>query len=661
MALGAVIAVELGSSTLSNVAALGSRLDSVRQKIGLTSSGAASMASVLGVASFAGTALLGTLTGIAAVGIKTAATFEQQRIAFTTMLGSADAANKFLGELQAFAKSTPFEFAQLVPAAQRMKALGFETEEIIPRLTEIGNAVSGMGGGSEMVDRVVLALGQMKAKAHATSQDMNQLLETGTFGWNDLAKAIGKSVPETMKLVEDRAVSADAVIRAFAEHSNASFGGMMEAQSHTFLGMLSNLKDQAGFTMRDMFTPMLEALKPVLDDVVKLTQFMGGPEVKAFGDGMGMAVTFLLDMGRQAGAFVQTWIPAGVLTDEMAGKMGVLVVFGTALLAVVTPIAGALSAAAGFAFLLGDLLLPVVAVIGTGIAGALGLLSIGFIQAQIGGFTFGETLSNWADFATRMWGKFRVQFNQIVGDISGPATMAVEILRSAWTDTVAAFDVATIGMGTDIASLAASFGIMVGWVVKAGIVMAELGVIAIGVGAKILRYVVAPLSRLARFVITGMVGVTSAIVDVIGQAITSLGELSNNPVVAWALKKLGVGASAAAAAQRGGTGGAQTTSTMGGFVAPTVANAKLNLPAPTAPGTQARVEAAGAQNGIAEAIKNAKPPCAKIRNELTVDGKKMAVAQKEVEVELTERAGFSMTPWQRRVIMEHGAVPVGGG
>ena len=50
-----------------------------------------------------------------------------------------------------------------------------------------------------------------------------------------------------------------------------------------------------------------------------------------------------------------------------------------------------------------------------------------------------------------------------------------------------------------------------------------------------------------------------------------------------------------------------------------------------------------------------------IKNCVQVDGREMAVAQGRHQQEVNERAGFKATPWQRRQIVEQGAVAVAGG
>src|SRR6187551_642748 len=65
------------------------------------------------IAGFAGKGILalGAVGAAAAtMGFTTATRLEQVSVGFTTMLGSAEKAQKFLKQLQQFANTTPFEF-----------------------------------------------------------------------------------------------------------------------------------------------------------------------------------------------------------------------------------------------------------------------------------------------------------------------------------------------------------------------------------------------------------------------------------------------------------------------------------------------------------------------------------------------------------------------
>lgn len=168
---------------------------------------------------------------------------EQTKVAFETMLGSAEKADAFLKDLADFAANTPFEMKGLQDSSKKLLAFGFQSQQIIPMMTAIGNAVGGLGGGAAEIDRVTMALGQMQAKGKVSAEEMMQLAELGIPAWDMLAKSIGVSVPEAMKLAEKGAIPAAAAIEGLIAGMNERFPNMMAKQSKTLLGAWSNLQD----------------------------------------------------------------------------------------------------------------------------------------------------------------------------------------------------------------------------------------------------------------------------------------------------------------------------------------------------------------------------------------------------------------------------------
>jgi tape measure domain-containing protein len=201
-------------------------------------------------------------------GIKFDALKEQATVAFTTMLGSGQKAKAFLDDLAAFANKTPFEFPDLIRAAQKFTAMGVSAGKVIPTLTAVGDAVAAMGGGKEMIDRVSTALVQMSAKGKVSAEEMRQLAEAGIPAWDILAKKLGISVPEAMKKSEKGAIDATTAIDALVEGMESRFGGMMDKQALTFNGLLSTLHDTAVQMAGQMFEPIFEASKDVLSKIV---------------------------------------------------------------------------------------------------------------------------------------------------------------------------------------------------------------------------------------------------------------------------------------------------------------------------------------------------------------------------------------------------------
>jgi tape measure domain-containing protein len=232
-----------------------------------------------------GTAVAGTMAAMAAAvttaGFKFNNLSQQGEIAFTTMLGSADKAKAFMADLQEFAARTPFEYASLMQASQKMLAMGFKENDVLPTLTAIGDAVAALGGGQEKIDRVTIALGQMQAKGKASAEEMMQLTEAGIPAWEMLATAIGVEIPEAMKMVTKGEISSQRTIEAIVTGMNARFSGMMEKQSKTFGGLWSTIMDTFQVTSGKVTKPLFDAVTRVFGRIVEYTntpQFTAGVE-----------------------------------------------------------------------------------------------------------------------------------------------------------------------------------------------------------------------------------------------------------------------------------------------------------------------------------------------------------------------------------------------
>ena len=232
----------------------------------------------------AGTVLTAAITApLAIAGVKaarwasqTAANAEQVDIAFNTMLGP-ERAKKMIADLVEFAKTTPFEMAGLNKATQQMLAYGFAADDVIPMLTDVGNATAALGAGQQGIDAITRALGQMHGKGVAASQEMMQLTEVGIPAWDYLAKALHTDVAGAMEMVTKKAVSADVAIAAIRAGMQGDFGGLMIKQSRTLTGVLSNLADAATATIMkmyqtDSYKKMTDALSKLADPIQKLVE-----------------------------------------------------------------------------------------------------------------------------------------------------------------------------------------------------------------------------------------------------------------------------------------------------------------------------------------------------------------------------------------------------
>lgn len=212
-------------------------------------------------AALAFTAGLGTAGFFA---VRTAADFEQTRIAFEGILGDVEKANSLLSDLRDFAAKTPFEFTDLSTAARQLLAVGVASEDIIPTMTVLGNVAATLGAGKVEIEGTVRALGQMKGKGRTSAEELRQISEQlpGFSAIGAIAEGLGVSVSEAFKLVESGAVSGDEGIRLILQGMQNFPGaaGAMERQSKTLNGVLSTFKDTLATTAIDFITPYLPAL-----------------------------------------------------------------------------------------------------------------------------------------------------------------------------------------------------------------------------------------------------------------------------------------------------------------------------------------------------------------------------------------------------------------
>jgi tape measure domain-containing protein len=262
----------------------------------------------VGQAAFnAGMQGIGAAKNFGMMGITMNAAMEQAQVAFETLLGSAEEAQQFLGELRDFAAATPFEFPGLQDASRRLLAFGFTAEEILPMMTNIGDAVGALGGSAVEINRVVYALGQMRAKGKVANEELMQLAEMGIPVYQILSDAMGKSVGEIQKMVSKGLLPAEEGVRLLTSGFEELYGGSMMAQSQTFNGLLSTLKDNASLALQSFTGPAFNVAKKAIQD---LGAAVASPAFQQFAVVVGQKIGSALDAAYEGlralgGAFKQ--------------------------------------------------------------------------------------------------------------------------------------------------------------------------------------------------------------------------------------------------------------------------------------------------------------------------------------------------------------------
>lgn len=228
---------------------------------------------------------------------------KRMKMAFSTQLGGDTAAQSFLNEIYAFDKQSPFDTMQIAQQAQLMLNTGWQRNDILPDLENIGDWAAAMGKGEAGISSVVIALGQMRQKGRVYAEEMLQLTEAGVSGWEYLAQSLGVSTAQVREMVEDGAVSVDDAIKGIIGGMDEFAGTAARTANETIGGML----DQIGSTLKmgvvlpwgeglsTGFGKGLQYLKDQLsDNQGQLTQF--GEQAKQIGIQIGNAFSdFAID------------------------------------------------------------------------------------------------------------------------------------------------------------------------------------------------------------------------------------------------------------------------------------------------------------------------------------------------------------------------------
>lgn len=218
-------------------------------------------------------------------------------IGFETKLGSADAANSFMSDIEKFAIKTPFETGDLIDTSQKMLAMSWDPTQILTDLEKIGNASAATGKGAEGVDRITTALSQMRMKGKVSAEEMMQLTEVGVNGWKYLANSVGATIPEVQKMTEEGLIPVEEAITGIIG-GMSEFDGMMEkTATKTVAGLKSQIKDTFDTTLllswgQGLQTGAIAALSSINDWLGKNADKveMWGEKLKTIGTDISTAI-----------------------------------------------------------------------------------------------------------------------------------------------------------------------------------------------------------------------------------------------------------------------------------------------------------------------------------------------------------------------------------
>ena len=168
--------------------------------------------------------------------------FQQLEVAFETMLQSKEKADALMAQVVDTAARTPFDLQGVANGAKQLLAYGVASEEVNDTLVRLGDIAAGL---SIPLNDLVYLYGTTMTQGRLFTQDLRQFQGRGIPLADELAKQFGVTKDAVGELVTAGKVGFAEVQKAIMNMTNegGKFNNLMEKQSKTITGQISNLED----------------------------------------------------------------------------------------------------------------------------------------------------------------------------------------------------------------------------------------------------------------------------------------------------------------------------------------------------------------------------------------------------------------------------------
>lgn len=177
--------------------------------------------------------------------------FQQLGIAFETMLGSKEKADKLMAQAVDFASKTPFTLTDVASNIKQLLAMGIAEKDVMTTLKALGDVSAGV---SVDLSRVALNYGQVATTGKLMGKEMRDFMVSGIPLSAELAKNLGVTKTQIDDMVTAGKIGFADVQKAFMTMSGEGgmFFNLMEKQSLSVTGQISNLTDQIDKMFNDI-------------------------------------------------------------------------------------------------------------------------------------------------------------------------------------------------------------------------------------------------------------------------------------------------------------------------------------------------------------------------------------------------------------------------
>lgn len=276
-----------------------------------------------------------------------AASLEQAQVRLAFFEKSFAKGRETFNALRKEFQGVPIDTKTMLDGFSRLTAAGLDPLD--GSLKTIVDSVSAFGGGTEEINRAIIAIQQIAGKGVVSMEELRQQLgEAVPFAIALMARETGRTIPQFIAAVENGAVSAREGIDAFIKGAEESFGGFSDLMANTITGSQARIQQAweglidkvfgefgLGTRIGIMFNVIAEEIDNIAAsisqaDVDKFVMFLedvilfGAGVVQALGR-IGLAVAKIFEIGvgllGSAGGDILT---SGLIGFFLFGKFGAI-------------------------------------------------------------------------------------------------------------------------------------------------------------------------------------------------------------------------------------------------------------------------------------------------------------------------------------------------
>lgn len=265
------------------------------------------------------------------------------QVAFRNLAHGAGNGARALKETMTLAADLGLPVQQTTKSMQKLLAMQFD-KSTATEIIKMGAALKALGANTEEVDRVILAMSQIKSAGKLQGDELMQLAEAGVsvdLIYKNIGKQLGKTTEEVIKLKEAGKITADVAIAAIMEAVKDK-GGVKNFQDLTKqVGKTLPGKIDLARSAWELFVikvadfaqgPLLKSLGPIIDEV---TSALRGAGKSGLLKGLGEAFGFVGEAASMVWGILRGFfsgLSSGLRLGGVAGH--VFKALGTAILSI---------------------------------------------------------------------------------------------------------------------------------------------------------------------------------------------------------------------------------------------------------------------------------------------------------------------------------------